>query len=276
MKAFDGFLLLGMRNRLGVVPLKQKNDAIYTFRVKSTHGTAGKTTFNQIMVFGAQLVLFGDSNHYFYCNLQDFINRMNSLFENHESQEKGKEIRQVLRKSFGKDTEYREPRLYEGKLDFFDSGMSDSKISCLNVCTQPFLGSNNAPIFGHLNGSITFPNLQSEIHKEDDKIVDIVGFGGKNLLFATGEGWIKMLIFPSEVYQQSAKPEIYKYETGTKVLRINLLNPVANRPEYCSRLKDSALAEAYLSNGQKILLDHELNILASITIKSKAHFSNLT
>ena len=85
-----------------------------------------------------------------------------------------------------------------------------------------------------------------------------------------------MLIFPSEVYQESIKPEIYKYETGAKVLRINLLNPVANRPENCSRLEDSALAEAYLSNGQKILLDYELNILASITIKSKAHFSNLT
>jgi hypothetical protein len=56
----------------------------------------------------------------------------------------------------------------------------------LNVCTQPFFGENNAPIFGHLNGSITLPNLQREIHKEEDKIVDIVSFGGKNLLFATG------------------------------------------------------------------------------------------
>ncbi len=67
-----------------------------------------------------------------------------------------------------------------------------------------------------------------------------------------------MLIFPSEVYQQSAKPEIYKYETGAKVLRINLLNPVAKKPEYCSKLEDLAMAEAYLSNGKKILLDHEL------------------
>lgn len=84
MKAFDDFLLLGMTNRVGVVPLKQKNDAIYTLRVKSIHGTAGQTVFNKIMVFGAQLVLFGDSNHYFYCNLQNFINRMNSLLENHK------------------------------------------------------------------------------------------------------------------------------------------------------------------------------------------------
>jgi len=29
----------------------------------------------------------------------------------------------------------------------------------LNVCAQPFFGENNAPILGHLNGSITFPNL---------------------------------------------------------------------------------------------------------------------
>ena len=56
----------------------------------------------------------------------------------------------------------------------------------MNVCAKPFFGSNNAPIFGYLNGSITFPNPQSEIHKEDDEIVDIVSFGGKNLLFATG------------------------------------------------------------------------------------------
>jgi hypothetical protein len=186
IKDFDDFLLLGMRNRLGVVPLKQKNDAIYTFRVKSINVTAGQTAFNQVMVFGGQLVLFGDSNHFFYCNLQEFINQMNSLFENHESQEKSKVIRQVLRKSFGKDTEYREPRLYEGKLDFFDSGKSESKINCLNVCTKPFFGWDNAPIFGHLNGSITFPNLKSEIHKEDDTIVDIVGFEGRKILFATG------------------------------------------------------------------------------------------
>ncbi len=68
MKAFDDFLLLVMRNNsLGIVPLKQKkkNDAIYTLRVKDIHVTAWQTAFNQVMVFRTQLVLFGNSKHYF-------------------------------------------------------------------------------------------------------------------------------------------------------------------------------------------------------------------
>ena len=114
------------------------------------------------MVFGTQLVLFGASQYFFYCDLNHFVKEMNFLFENHEQMEKDKVIRQVLRKSFGEVTEYREPRLYEGNIDFFVDGMSDSKISCMNVPAKPFIGVSNAAIFGHDNGSIT---LYSEIHK---------------------------------------------------------------------------------------------------------------
>jgi hypothetical protein len=95
MKAFDDFLLIGMRNSLGVVPLKQKNDAIYTLRVKNIYVTVWQRAFNQVMVFGTNLVLFGDSKYYFYCNLQDFKDQINNILENHQTLEKNKIIRQI-------------------------------------------------------------------------------------------------------------------------------------------------------------------------------------
>ena len=149
------------------------------------------------------------------------------MFENHEQMEKDRNIRQIYRKSYGKKTEYREPTLYEGKINFLVNDKSHAKISCMSFPDKPFLGFRNPAIFGHCDGSVSIFN-QLIIHKKDDAITDMIAFDSNKLLFATKEGWMKMIIFPSDINDEFAEHKVYQFNTESKILLFKLLSPVKN------------------------------------------------
>jgi hypothetical protein len=54
--------------------------------------------------------------------------------------EKERAIRYCVRKSSHKITDYREPNIFEGKIECLSNAKSEGKISCIHVPSEPFLG----------------------------------------------------------------------------------------------------------------------------------------
>jgi hypothetical protein len=71
IKAFADFIIFGMRNHIGVIPLKHKNDAIYMLRPKWFEGKTRQAFFHKILTVGTKIVFIGTFEHFFFCELND-------------------------------------------------------------------------------------------------------------------------------------------------------------------------------------------------------------
>jgi hypothetical protein len=69
MKVLDDFVIFGMINYIGILPLKHKNDAIYLLRPVQFEGGRSQTKFTKILTFGKILVFAGTSDLLYYCEI---------------------------------------------------------------------------------------------------------------------------------------------------------------------------------------------------------------
>lgn len=71
MKAFEDFILVGMRNHIGVIPLKKRNDSIYMLRPKQFDGKTRQAVFHKIEVVGTNVVFIANLESFFVGELNE-------------------------------------------------------------------------------------------------------------------------------------------------------------------------------------------------------------